>query len=255
MRRFIAPFSLTGVSIALLLAGALTQPSIARFTGSATIGANTLTTATSWIYFRAPASAGVASGNLVINKPSGTVTNDTMIASIAVRPNTATITAPGGWTLVRRMDNSNANDNSLAVYRRTAGSSEPSSYTWTLSSNTGAAGGILTFVGVSTSTPVNIENGQNTANALTHTTPSVSTTVADTMLVTSHAFTSAASWAPPGGMAEAVDVASLAVPNTGGISMEINYVFQTASGSTGTKTATASNDADVGNAHMVALRP
>ncbi|MDO8615545.1 MAG: hypothetical protein Q7T33_07370, partial [Dehalococcoidia bacterium] len=47
------------------------------------------------ISFRAAASAGAPSGTLTltISKPAGTVQNDVMIASIAVRPDTATITA------------------------------------------------------------------------------------------------------------------------------------------------------------------
>ncbi|MDO8614286.1 MAG: hypothetical protein Q7T33_00935, partial [Dehalococcoidia bacterium] len=57
------------------------------------------------------------------------------------------------------------------------------------------------------------------------------------------------------GMTEAFDVASVAVPSAGGISIEGNYGIQAAAGATGTKTATASNDADVGNAHILALRP
>ena len=100
--------------------------------------------------FRAAASRAAASGSLVINKPTGTVQNDVMVASIAVRPNTATITAPSGWTLVRRTDNTNSNPNSLATYYKVAGSSEPTSYTWTLGSSAGAAGGIQSFSGVNT---------------------------------------------------------------------------------------------------------
>jgi hypothetical protein len=241
---------------ALLVVGAVaTQPAGARFTSQATVSGNTFGTAASWVSYRSAASAGVSSGNLAISKPTGTVSGDFMIASIAVRPNTATITAPSGWTLVRLLVNSNDPvGEAQAVYRLLAGGSEPSSYTWTISANTGAVGGILTFTGVNTSTPINIENGQNTANGLTHATPSVTTTVAETMLVTSHSFTSAATWTPPGGMNEVVDVASIAVPQTVGISLEINYVIQTTAGATGAKTATASNDADVGNAQIVALR-
>jgi hypothetical protein len=197
----------------------------------------------------------VASGNLTINKPSGTVSGDVMIAAIAVRPETVTIGAPSGWTLIRRSDNPNANANTLAVYRKVAGGAEPASYTWTLSTNTGAVGGILSFTGVNNTTPVDVENGQITANALTHTAPGVTTNFANTMLVTSHAFTSAATWTPPGGMNEGVDVASVAVPNAGGISLEMDYVIQSAAGATGDKTATASANSDVGNAHIVALRP
>jgi hypothetical protein len=54
---------------------------------------------------------------------------------------------------------------------------------------------------------------------------------------------------------EAVDVSTVTVPNTVGISLEANYAIQSSTGATGAKTATASNDADVGNAHILALKP
>jgi hypothetical protein len=209
------------------------------------------------ITFRGGASAGAASGtlSLTISKPSGTVEGDVMIASIAVRPDTAVITAPANWTLVRRVDNANPNANSLAVYYKVAGASEPADYTWTFSTSTGSAGGIQSFLGADQGNPINVENGQNTASGLTHATPSVITTVNNTMLVTSHAFTSSATWTPPGGMTEVFDVASETVPAASGISIEGNCVIQAAAGATGAKTATASNDADVGNTHILALKP
>ena len=209
------------------------------------------------ITFRGSTSAGAPSGtlSLTINKPVGTAAGDVMIASIAVRPNTAAITVPAGWTPVRRIDNANANANSLAVYYKVAGASEPANYTWTFSTSTGSAGGIQTFSGVDTDSPIDVEGGQNTPSGLTHATPSVTTTVTNTMLVTSHAFSSSATWTPPGGMTEVFDVASETVPNAAGISIEGNYVMQTATGATGTKTATASNDVDVGNTHILALKP
>jgi hypothetical protein len=209
------------------------------------------------ITFRGGAWAGAPSGTLTltIDRPSGTAAGDVMIASIAVRPNTATITAPAGWTPVRRIDNANATANSLAVYYKVAGVSEPTNYSWTFSTSTGSAGGVQTFSGVDTNNPVHVEGGGNTASGLTHATPSVTTTVTNTMLVTSHAFSSSATWTPPAGMTEAFDAASQTVPNAAGISIEGNYVMQTAAGATGTKTATASNDADVGNTHILALKP
>ncbi|HLG04977.1 MAG TPA: autotransporter-associated beta strand repeat-containing protein, partial [Gemmatimonadales bacterium] len=206
--------------------------------------------------FRAAAQAGVTSGatSLVISKPSGTVEGDVMIAAVAVRPNTATITAPSGWTLIRRTNNTNATANSQATYRKVAGSSEPSSYTWTLgSSPTGGAGGIMTFYGVNTASVVDVETGQTTANALTHAAPSVTTTESYDMVVTAHSFSSSATWTAPSGMTEGVDVASNATPNAVGIALEMNYVVQASAGATGSKTATASNDSDVGVAQTVAL--
>jgi hypothetical protein len=207
------------------------------------------------VAFVAAASAGSSGTTLTISKPAGTAACDVMVAAIAFRPETATLTPPSGWTLVRRMDNSNIRQNSLAVYYKVADSAEPASYTWTLSTSTGIAGGIQTFRGVDTADPIDVENGGNTASGLSHATPSVTTTVAYAMLVTAHGFSSAATWTPPAGMTEAFDVASQGVPNGAGESMEGSYVLQAAAGATGTKTATASGDADVGNAHILALKP
>ena len=39
-----------------------------------------------------------------------------------------------------------------------------------------------------------------------------------------------------------------------GISLEINYAQQAATGATGAKSAVASNNADIGNTHILALR-
>ena len=221
------------------------------------ISGNTPLTVAPHIALIGAASAGSDSGvlSLTISTPAGTVAGDLMIATIVVRPSSATITAPAsGWTLVRRIDNGASIANSLAVYRRVASAGEPGSHTWTFSSSTGSAGGIASFSGVDTSNPIDVENGQTTASGLTHSTPSVMTNTANTMIVSSHAFASSATWTPPTGMAEAVDVASVVVPNAAGISVEQNYVLQAAAGATGAKSAVANANADVGNAHILALR-
>ena len=194
---------------------------------------------------------------LTINAPAGTVANDQMIAAISVQPFTATVTPPAGWTLVRQVNNAAATTNSLYVYRRTATAAEPASYTWDFAAwaNGYAAGGIQSFSGVDTTTPIDVENGAATASALTHATPSVNTTVAITMVVTSHAVASSATWTPPAGMTEALDAAALTVPDANGQAIEGNYVAQAAIGATGAKTATASGNADTGNTHILALRP
>ena len=209
--------------------------------------------------FRAAASASVTTGvtSFTVNKPTGTQENDVMIAAIAIRPYSASITAPTGWTLVRRTDNSSTNTLAQIFYRKVAGSSEGTSYTWTLgSSPTGAAGGIMTFYGINTTTPVNVENGQATPNSTSHSTPDVTTTVNNTMVVTAHSFTSSYYWTPPTGMTEAVDIANLTPPNQLGISIEMNYVAQPSAGATGVKTATApGGDPDAGVAQILALTP
>lgn len=175
-----------------------------------------------------------------------------MVATIAVRPDTTTITA-SGWTLVRRMDNSSGNANSLAVYYKVAGGSEPTNYSFSFSTSTGAAGGIASIIGIDTANPIDGDAGENTPSSLDHAAPSVTTRYANDMVVTSHAFASSATFTPPSGMTEAFDVASRSIGATGE-SIEGNYQLQAAIGAIGVRTATASNDADTGNAHTLALK-
>jgi len=199
-----------------------------------------------------------ANSRLVINLPAGTVANDVMIASIGVAWSgtvAPVATPPAGWALVRQIDNATATRNSLFVYRRVAGGAEPASYTWDFTNYSFATGGIQSFSGVNTTTPIDAENGVATASAPTHATPSIATTVANAMLVTSHTYASSGTWTPPAGMTEGFDVAAWAVPNALGQSTEGSHVLQPAAGATGTKTATASANADRGNAHILALRP
>jgi len=194
---------------------------------------------------------------LTINRPAGTLGGDLMVAGIAVRPSSATITAPVGWTLQRRQNNTNPSDSSLAVYYRVAGTSEPASYTWTFSASAGSAGGISSFSGVNTTTPINIEASANTGTTSTtnFTAPSVTTTVANTMVVTHHEYSSSDRFTPPTGMTEAFDVASLAVANSNGVAITQDYKLQAAIGATGTMMAVAASNGDVGNMDTLALAP
>lgn len=209
------------------------------------------------IAFRSASSAATNTQSLAVSLPSGTTTSDVMIAAISVRPYTATITAPSGWTLVRRVNFTTLQTSSLAVYRKVATSSESSSFTWSFSGATYAAGGIQSFTGVDTTNPVDVENGQGTSEGLTHATPSVTTTVANAMLVTAHSFPSSTTWTPPSGMTEGIDVQYGTFTDGQGQSLEANYAIQTIAGATGAKTATAdgSANADPGTTHILALKP
>jgi MSHA biogenesis protein MshQ len=160
-----------------------------------------------------------------------------------------------GWTLVRRIDNTAGNGNSLAIYYKLAGATEGTSYRWTLTSSTGAAGGITAFSGVDPVNPIDVEAGQITPNGLSLAAPSITTRFAGDMIVTSHALSSSTTFTPPAGMAEALEIASETVPASGGESIEVNYAPQAATGATGTRAATAAGNADTGNAHTLALRP
>jgi Tfp pilus assembly protein PilV len=227
------------------------------------------------IAFLAAAQAGTTVlGNLTINKPTGTVQNNVMVASIGFRVNSpgqystdVAVAAPAGWTLVRRLDNLNSTGSGLAIYQKVAGASEPASYAWTFScinasgGNTcvnlgfnAGAGGILSFSDVDTTNPIDVENGQSTASGTTTpATPSVTTTVANTMLVTSHTIANANTWAnpPTSGMTQAFQRI------TGSEMIQVSYAAQAAAGATGTKTATdlGGDAVDHGNTHILALKP
>ncbi len=211
------------------------------------------------IAFLGMGSATVTSGNLTINKPTGTVQNNIMIAAIAVRPDTATITAPSGWTLVRKDTNSSAIPDQINTYSKAAGASEPASYSWTISANTGAAGGILSFSGVNTASPIDVSGGQQVTGTTTSmAAPSVNTTEVNAMLVTSYCVTSSgtagSAWTSPTGMTEAVDVSTSS--GSAGESLGIDYVVQIAAGATGTKTAMVTGHNELfGLGQILALRP
>jgi outer membrane protein assembly factor BamB len=194
--------------------------------------------------------------SITISRPAGTSKGDLLVAIIAVRPSGVSITAPGGFTLVRRQSNTSGNTNALAVYQKVATSSEPASYTFSFSSNTGNAGGILAFTGVDNATPIHVHNGSDTTSSTTtFVAPSVTTSLADTMIVTAHEYASSDRWNAPSGMSKAVDVASLAVPNASGIAVLGSYRPQASAGASGTMTATALSNADTGTAITLALRP
>jgi len=214
---------------------------------------------------------------LVIPVPAGTQANDVMIASIALQPCSAasggacvtSVNPPAGWTLVNTINQTTGlipfstplvYGNRLFIYRRVATGTEPASYTWTLGGAlkpTGAVGGIVSFSGVDTTNPVVAEAGQATPSSTSHTAPSITSTVTDTMLLSSHAANTSTQWAPPSGMTERVDVASQTPPNVTGISLEMNSEPRAAAGPTGTRTASFQSSLlpATGTTHMLALRP
>jgi PKD repeat protein len=205
--------------------------------------------------FRAASSAATDTSSLSIARPN-TAPNDVMIASIGVRPATVTIGVPAGWTLVRRIDN--GTHVSLVVFRKVSGTSEPVSYSWDVTGATWAAGGIQSFVNVDTVNPIDVEAGQATPTSLSHSTPSVTTTVANTMVITSHTFATSTTWTQPTGMTEAFDTQFQPVEQNLGLSIEGNHVVQATVGATGTKTATAAGGSGAegaGATHILALRP
>lgn len=70
-----------------------------------------------------------------INRPSGVVSGDLMLACVAVSDSvTPTVTAPSGWTIVRQFISSDSFASlTMCILKRTAGSSEPTSWSGSFS--------------------------------------------------------------------------------------------------------------------------
>ena len=141
----------------------------------------TSSTPGSGIELRAVANgANTKTTTLVLPRPSGTVSGDVLLASVALRSTTA-ITAPAGWTLVRV--DPRATIFRQAVYVHVAGGAEPASYTWTFASARPAVGTIAAYSGVDSANPIVAHSGIDSAGSASITAPSLTTTVPNTRLV------------------------------------------------------------------------
>lgn len=85
-----------------------------------------------------------ATNPLTISKPAGVVDGDFLLAYVFNSNQTHTVTPPSGWTL-EFSDVSTANG--IRIYSKTA-SSEPSTYSWTWSSNARSAVSLIAYRGV-----------------------------------------------------------------------------------------------------------
>lgn len=128
------------------------------------------------IGFRGSTTTGGQNTTMALTKPTGTVAGDTMLAHIVLREDVA-LTAPSGWTLVRRSTTSPFS----AIYVKLAGSGEPASYAWT-SASVRYAAGLGTWTNVSSVAAINAHAGAaGTGSSIVA--PSITTSLPNTMLV------------------------------------------------------------------------
>ena len=202
------------------------------------------------IAFRAAAAAGSNGDTQVtINKPTGTVDGDILIASIYKR-NAAAITPPTGWTFIRTVAQGATDDVNL-YWKRASG--EGTTYQWTWTGSNANRGTISSWPGcVATGDPVDVENGQANASGLSAASPDITTTVGNAMVVfVGHTTPGAGysdTWTPPSGMTEGIDTSGLTHPAT------VAYVLQASAGATGVKTATLGHD-EKSVVFLLALKP
>ena len=139
------------------------------------------------ITYRASASNDIGnSSSISIAKPSSVGAGDFLVATIAMS-GTVGITSPGGWTLIR--SGTHSTNLQLAAFYHVAGSSEPSSYTFTTAdaSKRTLGGGIASYSGVDTTAPVDVSGTTNGAGGNADS-PNLTTTVANALVIHAAAF-------------------------------------------------------------------
>jgi len=202
----------------------------------------------STITFRSAATGTGDNGSpITIPRPAGVMNNDVLIAAISFGgTNANNLTAPPGWTLLRRINDNTAQVH-LAIYFKVA-ANEGASYSWSDAEGQSMVGGIQAYAGVYTTNPIDVDAGQSTPANTTQSTPSITTTGPNEMLVTSFTMHTLTAYTPPAGETQRYRVVGQESTSEG------NDELQATAGATGAKTATVTN-ADVGVAHILALRP
>ena len=187
--------------------------------------------------------------SLQISAPAGRQTNDFMLATITVR-SSRTITPPSGWTLVR-VDTSGTALRQ-AIYRRFVIGSEPSSYTWSFSGTTGAAGTIAVYRGVDTTTPIEANSGRVNGSSTQVPTNPITTATTHAAVVAMYGVAWNAALTVP----DTLDERVAASMQNGQIRLAVKVadLVRPVPGSTGALTATSGRSA-VSIGQLVALRP
>jgi len=207
--------------------------------------------------------------NLIASKPGGTAEDDVMImvatgsADQNGSPYTFSINTPSGWT---RIDDLNYNSfisnyyqHQTAIFRKVAGSSEPSTYNvpyygtpgWGTATITGVVT-VSTFRGVDPNDPIGDDENQTNTATTNHTAPSINVSKANNWVVHCVSIMDNVAVTPPGGSPTYTE--RVEGPNSIGLGVnaELSSAVYTSSGATGTKTATTGTS-EVGHAFHIEL--
>jgi len=207
----------------------------------------------------APAKVGSSSSgssksrrSITLKRPTKTVAGHVMVASIVDR-NDEPLSAPAGWTVVR--DDAIPAVLHQTVYIKVAGRSEPKSYTWKVPDRQRIAGGITTYAGVDPTHPIDAVGGAvNPIPSTAVTAPSVTPSMAGTLLVLLAAVNAEGSLQPPSGMAARWKAGSRDSKQPADVLAGAADGPWTTSAPTGPRSATATK-AGAGIGVLLALRP
>ena len=197
--------------------------------------------------FTTNTSTNISITNLALSKPVSVVAGDFRLANVTPRGGAAEgVTAPAGWTEIRRTDN--ATNVSIVSYWKIAGDSEPAVYTWTITPQTRAVGGITRYTGVDATNPIDTSSG-NTGRSNIATASSITTASSNEEIVALFAADARIQFSTPTGMVEKYDTSNGSSPSTAE-----DDALQAAAGATGAKTATISSGKRNWVAQLIALQ-
>lgn len=208
-------------------------------------------TAVAQVALRSTSTSTGTTTSISVNKPSGVVANDVMIAIIAKEGNTGNATAPAGWTLIAGSDLAGGTARNGTVFYKVAGASEAASYSFTLGSGTNhVAAAIVAYSGVDVSGPTPFDvapasslnlggSGATTATALAVTTVTNNAAIVMcTMAAGSNPSWSAWNTTSPGSLTEVADITEGNASD--GASAGAAWATKSTAGNTGNGTATLS---------------
>src|SRR5262245_34589995 len=138
--------------------------------------------------------------SFVVTKYTSTASGHLMIVGVTIRHASATISAPDGtWTAVRAIDRNAGDTVSTQMFWKVAGGSEPSTYTFTISSSAKCAGWHGAWSGIDPSTPIDTSNADTGSSSTSAVAPTITAANA-TDLIYSGSGNTTGTWTATGGL-------------------------------------------------------
>jgi len=106
------------------------------------------------------ASPGANSSNCIITKPAGLAVGDFMLAHVVNKATSGTITPPANWTIIGAQSNTASSRSALFYKFADAADVAASTFTFTLGTTGRNRGEMGAWLGVNTTTPINVANQQ-----------------------------------------------------------------------------------------------
>ncbi|MGH3073081.1 MAG: fibronectin type III domain-containing protein [Gaiellaceae bacterium] len=192
------------------------------------------------------------SSTVTVNRPAGVAAGDVLVGTVTSRVGAAvTISAPSGWTFVRR-DTCvlPATQLTQALYYRVASSAEPASARWTLSKSASSSAAIAVYRGVE-GTPV-AHSGSAVPDTRYATAPSLTAAEAQTLVVGSFGRTSNTTVTIPAGSTSRYRVSSGGTPPASILGLDL---VRATTGATGPITTTGASSSGCAIGQAIAFGP